>query len=123
MKPIVNFNLTVGTDTTLSLSISDKEITLNGVRYIPDYTQPNKIKIYLMRDNHTFINIEGNTPKAILTNIKKAKLSDPDADKGTIFLLYNEKEVKRIPITTINLKEIDDILHQPEIHYIILANQ
>lgn len=76
-----------------------------------------------MRDNHTFIKIEGNTPKAILTNIKKAKLSDPNADTGTIFLLHNEKEVKRIPITTVNLKEIEDILHQPEIHSIILANQ
>lgn len=123
MKPIVNFNLTVGTDTTLSLSISDKEITLNGVRYIPDYTQPNKIKIYLMRDNHTFINVEGNTPKVILTNLKKYKLSDPDADTGTIHLLHDKKEIKRYNFSTINLKEVEDLLHLPEIHSILLANQ
>lgn len=106
----------------VSIVIKEKEITLNGVRYVPDPLQPNAVSIYLTRDNHTTIRIKGKTPKQVITEIKKCKLSDPDADTGTIFLLHDLKEIKRYGISTDNLQEIESILNKPEVASLLHFN-
>lgn len=106
----------------VSIIIKEKEITLNGVRYIPDYTQPNKVSIYLMKDNHSSIKIKGTTPKQVLTNIKKTKLANPEADIGIIFLMHEKKEINRFHIDVSKMEEISDILHKQEIQSLLIFN-
>jgi len=105
-----------------NLIIKPNEIILNGVKYVPDISIPNKVSIYLMKDNHSTIKIEGTTPKKILLNIKKAKLSDPDASIGSIFLMHDKKEVTRYNISVKDLGYIEELLNREDIYRILNTN-
>jgi hypothetical protein len=75
-----------------------------------------------MRDNHSTIKIPGTTPKQVLTNIKKTKLANPDADTGTIFLLHELKEIKRHNFDVSQLDELSNILHTQEVQTLLAFN-
>lgn len=108
----------------LSLIIRDNEIIYNGIRFIPDYTViPNKIKIFLFKENNTAIRILGGNPKGIIVAIKKAMLSDRDANHGVIFLLKDDKEITRYKIYTNKLNFIEDLLYQTNILSILSTNE
>ena len=87
------------TSITINTSQGKTEIIYNGVKYIPDPTIPNRMNIYLMRDNHTFIRVKGTTVTEIIENILATKLKNPDAKQGTLFLLHNDKEIKTLQHT------------------------
>jgi len=123
MNNEIEIKFTTKENKKFTININDNNVLINGVRYRPDTSIPNKVKVYLMRDNHTFILIKGKTPKEILTNIKKSKLLEPTADIGSIFLMNDDKEIKRFCITTNNLKEVEKILNMPEVLNILISEK
>ena len=111
------------TITNLSINISQgkNEIIYNGVKYIPDPTIPNRMKIYLMRDNHTFLRVKGTTVTEIIENIAGSKLKNPDAKQGTLFLLHNDKEIKRYNLPD-TYKYIVELLQRQDVQPLLHTN-
>jgi len=122
MSPQVELKIIDADNNEVSIVIKQREITLNGVRYIPDNSQPTKVKIFLMKDNHSTIRIEGTNTKSILTNIKKTRLSDPDADIGNLFLMNEEKEIKRFNLDVKDIPSIEQLLNKNEVNYLLHTN-
>ena len=109
------------TSITINTSQGKNEIIYNGVKYIPDPTIPNRINIYLMRYNHTFIRIKGTTATDIVENILNAKLKNPDAKQGTLFLMHNEKEIKRYNLPD-TYKYLLELFQKPEVQKLLHTN-
>lgn len=92
-----------------------KEIIYKGVRYVPDPVSPNKLSIFLMKDNHTFIRIYGSTAELILQEVQKTVLVHPDATLGTLFLLHDKREIQRFNFeVSDHIKEETDFLGVPK---------
>ena len=94
------------------LEIRPNEVIVNGVRYIPNNTIPNKISIYLMKDNHTFIKIQGTTPEEIISDIKKTYKLHSDANTGSIYFFHDNKEVAKHNIKITELDKLEELLNQ-----------
>lgn len=109
------------TNISINTSQGKTEIIYNGVKYIPDPTVPNRMVIYLMRDNHTFIRIKGTTATDIVENILNAKLKNTDAKQGTLFLMHNEKEIKRYNLPD-TYKYLLELFQKPEVQKLLHTN-
>lgn len=111
------------TITNLSINISQgkNEIIYNGVKYVPDPTIPNRMKIYFMRDNHTFLRVKGTTVTEIIENILASKFKNPDAKQGTLFLLHNDKEIKRYNLPD-TYKYLVELLQRQDVQPLLHTN-
>jgi len=109
------------TSITINTSQGKTEIIYNGVKYVPDPTIPNRMNIYLMRDNHTFIRVKGTTVTEIIENILATKLKNPDAKQGTLFLLHNDKEIKRYNIPD-TYKYLVELLQRQDVQPLLHTN-
>lgn len=83
------------TDTSI-VELSETEILYNGVRFVADPNTPNKINLYLIKENHTTLGIYGQTAEEILADAQAKVKKHDDANCGIIFLMYNRKEIKRL---------------------------
>lgn len=109
------------TSITINTSQGKTEIIYNGVKYIPDPTTPNRMNIYFMRDNHTFIRVKGTTLTEIIENILGFRLKNPDAKQGTLFLLHNDKEIKRYNIPD-TCKHLLELFQRPDVQPLLHTN-
>lgn len=75
--------------------ISDTEIIYKGVRFIADPNTPNRISIYLIKDNHSTLEVHGTTADEIVSHAKQLLAQHSDANCGIIFLMHNRKEISR----------------------------
>lgn len=78
------------------VEISETEILYKGVRFVADPNTPNKISIYLIKDNHSTIQVCGQVAEEIITNARAHVEEHSDANCGVIFLMHNRKEIKRL---------------------------
>lgn len=78
------------------VELSETEILYKGVRFVADPNTPNRISIYLMRDNHTTIGVLGQTPEEVMEYAQAQVKENKDANSGVIFLMHNRKEIKRL---------------------------
>jgi hypothetical protein len=84
------------------------------------------MSIFLFRNNHSTIKVEGKTVKTVLTNLKKLKLESPDADIGKIFLLVDTTEgvveVEKYPFSNIDLKAVEDLVKKESVSRLLYTN-
>lgn len=75
--------------------ISETEILYKGTRFVADPNNPNKISIYLIKDNHTTLSVHGQTVEEIVRYAKELVEEHPDANTGILFLMHGRKEITR----------------------------
>lgn len=75
--------------------ISDREIIYKGQRFVADPNVPNKINIYLIKDDHSTLPVHGHTVEEILAHAKALVKEHSDANSGILFLMENRKEIAR----------------------------
>lgn len=109
------------TNITINTSQGRTEIIYNGVKYIPDPTIPNRMNIYFMRDNHTFIRVKGTTVTEIIENILGVRLRNPHIKQGTLFLLHNDKEIKRYTLPD-PYKHLVELFQRPDVQPLLHTN-
>ena len=119
----MEFKLISSDNRVTSIIINHTEIYLNGLKYIPDPTQPIKLSIYIKDLVDGDIPIKGNTIKLIMVELKKIRLSNINASEGIINLLdMNNKPIKIIEFNLNNLTEIEDILNSSEVNFLLDSN-
>ena len=105
-----------------TLVIGDNEIIYNGIRYVPDPYHPAVIKIYLMRDNHTFIRVYGKTPATVIAKMHSILRKNKDANVGSVIVLSAEgKELHRYSFNVSEQDKLNDILSKKE-NKVLLKN-
>lgn len=75
--------------------ISDHELIYKGTRFLADPQNPNKLSIYLIKDNHTTLAVHGQTVEEIERYAKELVEEHPDANSGILFLMHGRKEITR----------------------------
>jgi len=74
------------------------EVIIDGVRYVPDQQQPNRMSIYYMHDNHCFTKLKGTTLDEILAHADEVEAGEWGSYGALcpIYLLHDDKEVRRV---------------------------
>lgn len=106
-----------------TLVIDGKTIIYNGIRYIPDPSVPTKVKIYLMRSNHTFMRVYGKTPALVLAKIRSIHRKETFTNSGTVFLMNGQdKELSRFNFECGALDGLNDYLSTKEMRALLKTN-
>lgn len=102
----------------LSLTVEKDAIVFNGVRYIPDPSFPNIIKVYLTggkKGGHQ--QVIGATPTQVINEIRRIQKETHDEYIGvTVYLNHNTKQISNEHFTLKNLtslrQHLNKALHQ-----------
>lgn len=72
------------------------EVTIGGVRYVPDQTHADSVAFWYMHDNHTFDKLLGKTIDAILAEADEIEACSPHGMLCVATLKCKGKEVRRV---------------------------
>ena len=109
--------------TKATLVIDGKSIIYNGIRYIPDPSVATKLKIYLMRDNHTFMRVYGKTPALVLAKIRSIHRKEPFTSIGSVTLMNDQdKELSRFKFECGTLDALNDYISTKEMRALLKTN-
>lgn len=112
------------------VEVSETEIIYKGVRFVADPNTPNRMSLYLMRENHTTIQVHGQTVEEIVSHAEKLVKENTDANSGVLFLMYNRKEISRRyfyvdatkGILSPRDQSLTDLLHMEDVTPLLTTN-
>lgn len=112
------------------VEISETELIYKGVRFVADPNIPNKVSLYLIKDNHNTLPVRGHTAEEILTHAQALLKDHSDANCGILFLLCGRKEIKRQffyindggVVLNCRDKKLDDLLKEEEVAKLLSTN-
>lgn len=112
------------------VEVSDTELIYKGMRYVADPNIPNRISVYLIKDNHTTLTVHGQTEEEILERAKVLVNEHSDANCGILFLMFNRKEIKRyfffVNVGGVVLhckdKSLEELLKLDEVKHLLTTN-